>query len=209
MGLAEAQMLDPTTSPDFSNLNPEQLEAVKSTEGPLLILAGAGTGKTRVLTTRIAHLIQNSSVYPSRVLAVTFTNKAATEMKNRIASMISHTIEGMWVGTFHALAVRILRQNAQYVDLQPNFTILDPDDQLRLIKQLVKASNLDEKQFPPRNFLTAINRYKDKGITVKDLKGEGFDIVIQIYREYQERLLILNAVDFGDLLLHNLTIFKN
>jgi DNA helicase-2/ATP-dependent DNA helicase PcrA len=202
-------MHSPTASFDFSHLNSPQQEAVNSVEGPVLILAGAGTGKTRVLTTRVANLLQNYSVYPSHILAVTFTNKAAQEMKHRINAMLGHGIEGMWVGTFHALGVRVLRQYAQYVGLQTNFTILDTDDQLRLIKQLIKANNLDEKQFPPRSILGAICRYKDKGITAAELRDTGTDVAITIYKEYQERLVILNAVDFGDLLLHNLTIFKN
>lgn len=201
-------MHSPAASFDFSHLNGPQQDAVSSVEGPVLILAGAGTGKTRVLTTRIAHLLQNYSVYPSHILAVTFTNKAAQEMRHRISAMLGQSIEGMWVGTFHALAVRILRQHAQYVGLEPNFTILDTDDQLRLIKQLVKANNLDEKQFPPRSILGAISRYKDKGIAATELRDTGTDITITLYKEYQERLGILNAVDFGDLLLHNLTLFK-
>jgi DNA helicase-2/ATP-dependent DNA helicase PcrA len=201
--------LDSSLLPYLETLNPNQRQAVLKTEGPLLILAGAGTGKTRVLTTRLAHILLSNLAYPSQVLAVTFTNKAAQEMRGRIASLLQRPVEGMWLGTFHALSARILRRHAELVDLQTNFTILDTDDQLRLIKQLLKANNIDEKQTPARVVLSAINRWKDQGLLPEQAKRSRRDIVSDLYQQYQERLLVLNAVDFGDLLLHCLTLFKN
>ena len=195
-------------SPYLENLNANQRQAVLNTQGPLLILAGAGTGKTRVLTTRLAHILLTNLAYPSQVLAVTFTNKAAQEMRERIAHILQRPVEGMWLGTFHSLSVRILRRYAELVNLQPNFTILDTDDQLRLIKQLLKANNIDEKQTPARMVLSLINRWKDQGLLPEQVKRSGTDVISNLYQEYQERLLVLNAVDFGDLLLHCLTLFR-
>ncbi|MEK9860486.1 MAG: UvrD-helicase domain-containing protein, partial [Alphaproteobacteria bacterium] len=182
-------------------------------DGPLLVLSGAGTGKTRVLTSRLAHLLATGTAKPWNILAVTFTNKAAREMKDRVAAMIGPAVEQVWFGTFHALAAKILRRHAELVGLKPNFTILDTDDQLRLLKQLMEASGLDPKRFPPRMMLATISRWKDKGLspdrvsTIEQAElaeGSGADL----YHQYQDRLKALNACDFGDLLLHNLTIFN-
>ena len=201
------------TRPWLQGLNPAQLEAVQHLDGPLLVLSGAGTGKTKVLTSRLAHLLATGTAKPWNILAVTFTNKAAREMKDRVASMIGPAVEQVWFGTFHALAARILRRHAECVGLKSNFTILDADDQLRLIKQLLEASGLDPKRFPPRMLLATISRWKDKGLTpdkvspaeeIELAEGTGIDL----YRQYQRRLLELNACDFGDLLLHNLTLFN-
>lgn len=209
MNGATAFSTDLTTAYPYLNaLNDPQREAVLKTEGALLVLAGAGTGKTRVLTTRIAHILNQRLAYPNQILAVTFTNKASHEMRERIARLLDHPVDGMWIGTFHSLAVRILRRHAEIVGLSSNFTILDSDDQLRLIKQLIKADHLDDKQFPPRSIAAAINRLKDKGL--KPDRADGFEngVIVKLYKDYQERLSILNAADFGDLLLHNLTIFQ-
>lgn len=200
--------LDLSYYPYLENLNSNQQQAVLKTEGPLLILAGAGTGKTRVLTTRLAHILLTSLAYPSQVLAVTFTNKAAQEMRERIAHLLQRPVEGMWLGTFHSLSVRILRRYAELVGLQSNFTILDTDDQLRLIKQLLKAHNIDEKQTPPRVVLSVINRLKDQALSPEQAKRSQPHVMGELYQDYQERLLVLNAVDFGDLLLHCLNLFK-
>ena len=196
----------------LESLNESQRAAVEATEGPVLVLAGAGTGKTRVLTTRLAHILMTGKARPSELLAVTFTNKAAREMKDRIAALIGRPVEGWWLGTFHALAARLLRRHAEFVGLKPNFTILDTDDQLRLLKQLIAAEDFDEKKWPARAILAAIERWKDRGLTPDKVTGaeqadyaEG--IALRLYREYQQRLRSLNACDFGDLLLHNLTLF--
>jgi len=202
-------MLETPIQPAYlETLNANQRQAVLKTQGPLLILAGAGTGKTRVLITRLAHILLTNLAYPSQVLAVTFTNKAAQEMRERTAHLLQRPVEGMWLGTFHSLSVRILRRHAELVNLQPNFTILDTDDQLRLIKQLLKANNIDEKQTPARMVLSIINRWKDQGLLPEQVKRSGPDLISGLYHEYQERLLVLNAVDFGDLLLHCLTLFR-
>jgi len=204
---------DDMSRPWLQGLNPAQLEAVRHLDGPLLVLSGAGTGKTKVLTSRLAHLLATGTAKPWNILAVTFTNKAAREMKDRVASMIGPAVEQVWFGTFHALAARILRRHAECVGLKSNFTILDTDDQLRLIKQLLEVSGLDPKRFPPRMLLATISRWKDKGLTpdkvspaeeIELAEGTGIDL----YRQYQRRLLELNACDFGDLLLHNLTLFN-
>src|SRR5689334_15358650 len=147
-------------------LNPEQREAVETLDGPLLVLAGAGTGKTRVLTTRIAHILSLGRARPSEVLAVTFTNKAAREMKARIGQMVGQIVEGMpWLGTFHSIGARILRHHAELVGLRPDFTILDTDDQIRLIKQLIEADNIDEKRWPARVFAAMLDGWKNRGLT--------------------------------------------
>ncbi|QQP87910.1 UvrD-helicase domain-containing protein [Skermanella sp. TT6] len=197
----------------FDGLNEVQREAVETLDGPVLVLAGAGTGKTRVLTTRLAHLLMTRRASPFQVLAVTFTNKAAREMRERVGALIGTPTEGWWMGTFHALAARILRRHAELVGLKGNFTILDSDDQIRLVKQLLKAENIDDKKWPARAVLGVIERWKDRALTPDKLKPQdGGDMaggrVVQLYRTYQERLQSLNACDFGDLLLHNITLFQ-
>jgi DNA helicase-2/ATP-dependent DNA helicase PcrA len=152
--------------PDYlDRLNPQQRAAVENIDGPLLVLAGAGTGKTRVLTTRLAHILSTRRAFPSQILAVTFTNKAAREMKERVAAMIGPASEGVWLGTFHSLSARILRRHAELVGLRPDFTILDTDDQIRLIRQLLVAERIDDKKWPPRAVLSTIERWKDRGLT--------------------------------------------
>src|SRR6185369_13900148 len=196
----------------LDGLNDAQREAVEAVDGPVLVLAGAGTGKTRVLTTRLAHILMTGRAVPGQVLAVTFTNKAAREMRERIALLIGRPVEGWWLGTFHALAARLLRRHAELVGLKPNFTILDTDDQLRLLKQLIVAAGIDDKKWPARALLGVIERWKDRGLTPDKVRGgEPLDLangrLLELYRDYQERLRLLNACDFGDLLLHNLTLF--
>ncbi|HYH36889.1 MAG TPA: UvrD-helicase domain-containing protein [Azospirillum sp.] len=197
----------------LDGLNPVQREAVEALDGPVLVLAGAGTGKTRVLTTRLAHLLMTRRAMPFQILAVTFTNKAAREMRERVASLVGMEPEGWWLGTFHALAARILRRHAELVGLKSNFTILDTDDQIRLIKQLLEAENVDSKKWPARQVLGAIERWKDRGLTPDKLgEADGGDVaggrLVALYRQYQDRLRTLNACDFGDLLLHTLVIFQ-
>lgn len=193
-----------------SGLNDPQLQAVLHIGSPLLILAGAGTGKTRVLTTRIAHILSTYQAYPSEILAVTFTNKAATQMRTRVADALGHDVEGLWLGTFHSLCARSLRRHAELVNLTPQFTILNTDDQLRLVKDLVKVENLDDRSYPPRAYVHLIGRYKDRGLgPTEDPISQGtLPLFQKIYASYQERLRILNAVDFGDLILHMITILK-
>src|SRR5215470_13002679 len=196
----------------LDGLNQAQREAVEAIDGPVLVLAGAGTGKTRVLTTRLAHILMTGRAVPGQVLAVTFTNKAAREMRDRIAGLIGRPVEGWWLGTFHALAARLLRRHAELVGLKPNFTILDTDDQLRLLKQLIVAAGIDDKKWPARALLGVIERWKDRGLTPDKVRGgEPLDLangrLLELYRDYQERLRLPNACDFGDLLLHNLTLF--
>jgi len=198
----------------LQGLNPPQREAVLTTEGPILVLAGAGTGKTAALTARLAHLIATRKAWPSQILAVTFTNKAAREMRERVSQISGGAIEGMpWLGTFHSVAARMLRSHAELVGLQSNFTILDTDDQLRVIKQLISAANLDEKRWPARQLAGLIDRWKNRGWTPKDVdRGESESFAAgrgaDLYAQYQERLKTLNACDFGDLLLHMLVIFR-
>ncbi|HEY9539802.1 MAG TPA: UvrD-helicase domain-containing protein [Kiloniellaceae bacterium] len=201
--------------PYLSALNEGQRAAVEALDGPVLVLAGAGTGKTRVLTTRLAHLLVTGKARsPGEILAVTFTNKAAREMKDRVAALLNRpSVEGWWLGTFHAVAVRILRRHAEAVGLKSNFTILDPDDQVRLVKQLLQAENVDEKKWPARAMLAIIERWKDRGLTPERVSaGEAGDFArgraVDLYKAYQARLRTLNACDFGDLLLHNLTLFQ-
>jgi DNA helicase-2/ATP-dependent DNA helicase PcrA len=198
----------------LQGLNPPQREAVLTTEGPVLVLAGAGTGKTAALTARLAHLIATRKAWPSQILSVTFTNKAAREMKERVSAISGGAIEGMpWLGTFHSVAARMLRSHAELVGLQSNFTILDTDDQLRVLKQLIQAANLDEKRWPARQLAGLIDRWKNRGWTPQQVDageseafaaGRGADL----YAQYQDRLKTLNACDFGDLLLHMLVIFR-
>ncbi|WP_432757277.1 ATP-dependent helicase [Consotaella aegiceratis] len=198
----------------LDGLNPEQRAAVETTEGPVLVLAGAGTGKTRVLTTRIAHILATGRAYPSQILAVTFTNKAAREMKTRVGLLVGESVEGMpWLGTFHSIGVKILRRHAELAGLKSNFTVLDPDDQIRLIKQLIQAENLDDKRWPARTFANMLDGWKNKGLTPKDIpegdaRAFGNGKGRELYAAYQARLKALNACDFGDLLLHPIAIFK-
>lgn len=199
--------------PYLLGLNERQKEAVLAQEGAVLVLAGAGTGKTRVLTTRLAHLLATHRAHPGQILAVTFTNKAAQEMRERIAHLLGRPVEGWWLGTFHSLAARLLRLHAEAIGLRPNFTILDQDDQKRLVKQLMNAENIDDKKWPPRAILAQIERWKDRGLTPEKVTmAEGADQMegrlLALYKDYQQRLLTLNACDFGDLLLHNLTLFS-
>ncbi|MDH0368087.1 ATP-dependent helicase [Brucella anthropi] len=202
--------------PDYlKGLNPEQRQAVLTTEGPVLVLAGAGTGKTRVLTTRIAHILTTGLAYPSQILAVTFTNKAAREMKERIGHLVGGAVEGMpWLGTFHSIGVKLLRRHAELANLTSDFTILDTDDVIRLIKQLIQAEGLDDKRWPARTFANMIDGWKNKGFGPSDIpegdaRSFGNGRGRELYQAYQERLRTLNACDFGDLLLHPIRIFRN
>ncbi len=191
----------------FSDLNEQQKAAVMHTEGPLLILAGAGTGKTRVLTSRLAHIIDQKKAFPSNILAVTFTNKAAREMQVRIGNIIGSAIEGMnWLGTFHSIGAKLLRIHAEEANLKSDFTILDTDDQLKVIKEVIKILNIDEKRFPPRYFLSQIENWKNKGLPPEKIANSEPDIIgheksVEVYSSYQKRLARLNSADFGDLLL--------
>ncbi len=195
-------------------LNPEQKEAVLTTEGPLLVLAGAGTGKTRVLTSRIAHILQQRLAWPSQILAVTFTNKAAREMKNRIGGMVGETVEGMpWLGTFHSICVKILRRHAELVGLKSSFSILDTDDQIRLLKQLIQAEGIDDKRWPARQLAGLIDGWKNKAlgpadISEGDARAFGNGRGRELYAAYQDRLKTLNACDFGDLLVECIRLFR-
>ncbi len=204
----------PPGDPLLDGLNPPQREAVLTTEGPVLMLAGAGTGKTAALTRRLAHLVRARLAWPSEILCVTFTNRAAREMRERVGHLIGPAVEGMpWLGTFHAIAAKMLRRHAELVGLQSNYTIIDTDDQLRLLKQLIVAEGLDEKRWPARQLAGCIDRWKNRGLLPDQLdageneayangKGRKF------YQLYQDRLKALNACDFGDLLLHMLTILR-
>ena len=205
---------DVATPSHLAGLNESQAEAVRTTEGPLLVLAGAGTGKTRVLTTRMAHILASGLARPWQVLAVTFTNKAAREMRERVAALLGRSVEGWWVGTFHSIGARMLRSHAELIGLKPGFGILDTDDQLRLIKQLAEARKIDTKKLPPRLFASVVQRWKDRGLTPDRVTAaEGADAVdglaLPLYHDYQERLRTLDACDFGDLLLHVLTLFRD
>jgi DNA helicase-2/ATP-dependent DNA helicase PcrA len=202
-------------TPQYLNgLNPEQREAVETLDGPVLVLAGAGTGKTRVLTTRIAHILSQGRARPHEILSVTFTNKAAREMKLRLGQMLGQAVEGMpWLGTFHSIGGRILRFHAELAQLKSNFTVLDVDDQVRLLKQLLQAENIDDKRWPARMLAGLIDGWKNRGLTPSQVpageaavfgNGKGG----KLYASYQERLKILNAADFGDLLLENIRIFR-
>src|SRR6266566_2643291 len=195
-------------------LNDAQRRAVEATEGPVLVLAGAGTGKTRVLTTRLAYILATGRAFPAELLAVTFTNKAAREMRERLEAMVGRAAEGVWLGTFHAIASRILRRHAEAIGLKPSFTILDTDDQIRLLKQILQAENIDERRWPARFLLAQIQRWKDRGlgpekVPAADSGGFAHGRAIDLYRQYQERLTTVNAVDFGDLMLHNLSLFTS
>ncbi|MCK1422095.1 UvrD-helicase domain-containing protein [Bradyrhizobium sp. 180] len=198
----------------LSGLNPEQREAVETLDGPVLVLAGAGTGKTRVLTTRIAHILSQGRARPAEILSVTFTNKAAREMKHRLGQMLGHAVEGMpWLGTFHSIGGRILRVHAELAQLKSNFTVLDVDDQVRLLKQLLQAENIDDKRWPARMLAGLIDGWKNRGLMPSQVpSGEAAVFANgkggKLYASYQERLKILNAADFGDLLLENIRIFR-
>ncbi|WP_342657009.1 UvrD-helicase domain-containing protein [Sphingomonas sp. NY01] len=204
----------PADPPYLRNLNDQQREAVLTTDGPVLMLAGAGTGKTAALTARLAHLLYTRKAWPSEILAVTFTNRAAREMRERVGRLVGEAVEGMpWLGTFHAIGAKMLRRHAELVGLQSNFTILDTDDQLRLLKQLIIAADIDEKRFPARSLAGLIDEWKNKGLTSGDVdageseryaNGRGGEL----YEQYQTRLRAVNACDFGDLLLHMLTVLR-
>jgi DNA helicase-2/ATP-dependent DNA helicase PcrA len=208
----------PATAPDppyLAGLNPPQREAVLTTEGPVLVLAGAGTGKTAALTARLAHLLFTRKAWPSELLAVTFTNKAAREMKERVGRIVGEAVEGMpWLGTFHSIGAKMLRRHAELVGLKSNFTILDTDDQLRLMKQLILAADIDEKRWPARMLGGMIDRWKNKGWTPDQVDAGEAEAYAngkgqKLYALYQARLRDLNACDFGDLLLHMLVILKS
>jgi DNA helicase-2/ATP-dependent DNA helicase PcrA len=209
-----ARALGARPAPYLGDLNPEQREAVETLDGPVLVLAGAGTGKTRVLTTRIAHILNLGRARPSEILAVTFTNKAAREMKDRVGQMVGQIVEGMpWLGTFHSIGVKVLRRHAELVGLKNNFTILDVDDQVRLIKMILEAEKLDEKRWPARVLATLIDGWKNRGLTPEQVpSGEAASFANgkgkKLYVAYQERLKTLNAADFGDLLLENIRLFR-
>ena len=199
-------------TPYMEGLNPAQRAAVEQLSGPVLMLAGAGTGKTKALTTRIAHLLNTGSARPNEILSVTFTNKAAREMKNRVGILIGQ-VEGMpWMGTFHSVCVKILRRHAELVGMKSNFTILDTDDQLRLMKQLISATKIDDKRWPARQLAGIIDSWKNRAWTPEHVPASeagAYDHMgIELYRQYQHRLRELNAADFGDLLLHVVTIFQ-
>lgn len=212
MGLA-ARAMAARPAPYMQGLNPAQCAAVEAMDGPVLMLAGAGTGKTRALTTRIVHLLNTGRARPNEVLAVTFTNKAAREMKQRVGQLLGETVEGMpWLGTFHAICVKLLRRHAELVGLKSNFTILDTDDQIRLLKQLLSAANIDDKRWPARMLAGVIDNWKNRAWTPATVPaseaGMFNDKGLELYAAYQARLKTLNAVDFGDLLLHVVTIFQ-
>jgi len=201
-------------APYLAALNPDQRAAVEALDGPVLVLAGAGTGKTRALTTRLAHLLHTQRAWPSQILAVTFTNKAAWEMKERIGELVGGAVEGMpWLGTFHAICVKILRRHAELAGLKSSFTILDTDDQIRLIKQILSAENVDEKRWPARLFAAMVDRWKNRAQGPSQVPAEECGFAngrgAEFYRLYQERLATLNAVDFGDLILHTVQIFQH
>lgn len=201
--------------PWLNGLNPPQREAVLTTDGPVLLLAGAGTGKTAALTARMAQILYTRLAWPSEILAVTFTNKAAREMRERIGAMVGEAVEGMpWLGTFHSIGAKLLRRHAEVVGLQSNFTIIDTDDQIRLLKQLIQSEDLDEKRFPARGLAALLDKWKNAGKSPSDLDAADNEAYAngkgqRMYALYQARLLALNACDFGDLLLHGLNLLKN
>src|SRR5271170_7446552 len=213
-GIAARARAAAAPAPYLAGLNPEQRLAVETLDGPVLVLAGAGTGKTRVLTVRIAHILSLGRARPGEILAVTFTNKAAREMKHRVGEIVGQVVEGMpWLGTFHSIGVKILRRHAELVGLKSDFTILDVDDQIRLLKQLLEAENIDEKRWPARVLAMLIDGWKNRGLTPEQVppgeaavfaNGKG----LKLYKAFQERLKILNAADFGDLLLECIRLFR-
>ena len=195
----------------LTRLNAEQREAVETIDGPLLVLAGAGTGKTRVLTTRFAHILLSRRAFPNQILAVTFTNKAAREMRERVAAILGEPAEGLWLGTFHALCARMLRRHAEHVGLSSNFSILDTDDQLRVLKQVMEVERIDQKRWTPASLMATIQRWKDRGLTparigTADESDFANGRATALYEAYQARLRVLNAADFGDLMLHMVEI---
>ena len=197
----------------LKNLNKNQKKAVLKLNGPLLIVAGAGSGKTKVLTSRIAHIIKEGQAFPNQILAVTFTNKAAKEMGNRVSAILKKSAVGLpWLGTFHSICAKLLRKHAKAAGLNHNFSIIDQDDQTRLIKNICKAENIDIKKISPNFILSIIDKWKNKGwypenvtLSKKDIMEKGF---LKIYKIYQQKLLDLNACDFGDLILHCVYIFE-
>ncbi|WP_439563043.1 ATP-dependent helicase [Roseinatronobacter sp.] len=200
-------------APYLDGLNPAQRQAVEALDGPVLMLAGAGTGKTKALTARIAHLLNSGRAFPSQILAVTFTNKAAREMKLRVAGYLGEAVEGMpWLGTFHSISAKLLRRHAELVGLKSSFTILDSDDQLRLLKQLIAAANIDEKRWPARLLAGIIDQWKNRAWTPEQVPASEASAFnnrgTELYAAYQDRLKTLNACDFGDLLLHCIRIFQ-
>src|SRR5262245_55367876 len=214
-GSVSARALASAAAPYMAALNPEQRAAVEALDGPVLVLAGAGTGKTRVLTTRVAHILCSGRARGSQILAVTFTNKAAQEMKQRVGELVGGAVEGMpWLGTFHAIGVKILRRHAELVGLKASFTILDTDDQLRLLKQVIEAAGLDKERWPARQLAGLIDSWKNRGLApAKVPRGEAFAFAEgkggELYAAYQKRLKELNAADFGDLLLEVLRLFAD
>ena len=197
----------------LSNLNKNQKEAIIDLDGPCLIVAGAGSGKTRVLTTRVAHIINRKKAWPNQILCVTFTNKAAREMQNRIAKHLDKKVSSLpWLGTFHSVSAKLLRKHAKAVGLNSNFTIIDQEDQLRLIKNICKAENMDIKKISPQFILAFINQWKNKGLLPDDVVSKRNmpleKAILKVYKFYQERLKILNSCDFGDLILHCVTMFE-
>ena len=198
----------------LARLNAEQREAVEATDGPVLVLAGAGTGKTRVLTTRFAHILMQNRAFPNQVLAVTFTNKAAREMRERVSAILGRPVEGLWLGTFHALCARMLRRHAERVGLSSNFSILDADDQMRLLKQVMEAERIDVRRWQPPGMMAVIQRWKDRGMTparvgAADTSEFADGRALEVYTAYQARLKALNATDFGDLLLHMTELLRS
>ncbi len=197
----------------LKNLNKSQKEAVMHLDGPLLIVAGAGSGKTKVLTTRIANIIREKKAFPNQILAVTFTNKAAKEMQIRVSKILGSSATGLsWLGTFHSICAKLLRKHAPAVNLNSNFTIIDTDDQIRLVKNICKAENIDIKQLAPRYILAIIDRWKNKGFYPEEVVISKKDIyektILPIYRIYQQKLIDLNSCDFGDLILHSVKILE-
>ena len=204
-----------STQPEYlSLLNQKQLEAVKSIEGPNLVLAGAGTGKTRVLTTRVAYILDQNAAQPSQILCVTFTNKAAREMADRVQSLIPNRFDRMpWMGTFHSLGAKIIRNHSEAIGLKSSFTILDKDDQVALIKQILKSEGLDQSQISPKYVQSKIDNWKNKALNPSDINSQHLDSfvddkVANIYKIYQSRLFNINCLDFGDLLLQCINLFK-
>ena len=198
----------------LKKLNKAQKEAVLYLEGPLLIVAGAGSGKTKVLTSRIVHIIKEKKAFPNQILSVTFTNKAAKEMQNRVSKMLGSAATGLsWLGTFHSICAKILRKHATAANLNSNFTIIDTDDQIRLIKNICKSENIDIKQLAPRFILAIIDRWKNKGYYPSEVKINNKDVyektVLPLYKIYQQKLIDLNSCDFGDLILHTVKILEN
>ncbi len=196
------------------NLNENQKKAVLHLDGPLLIVAGAGSGKTKVLTSRIAHIIRTHKAFSSQILAVTFTNKAAKEMQTRVSKLLRKEATGLpWLGTFHSISAKILRKHADAVGLKSNFTIIDQDDQIRLVKNICKAENIDIKKISPKYILAIIDKWKNKGFYPEDVILKKKDILeknfLTIYKIYQQKLIDLNSADFSDLILHTVKIFKN